>query len=79
MGEASDYSYSLLGLGDVAVPGLLACLALRCGRDPSFPLQHPHPHPPPPLPEAAPAGLPGAQVRPLKVGEGEGDPSLELR
>jgi minor histocompatibility antigen H13 len=29
MGEAADFPYSLLGLGDVAIPGLLACLALR--------------------------------------------------
>jgi len=29
VGEASAYPYSLLGLGDVALPGLLACLALR--------------------------------------------------
>lgn len=29
MGEASSFPFSLLGLGDVAVPGLLACLALR--------------------------------------------------
>ena len=28
-GEASSFPFSLLGLGDVAVPGLLACLALR--------------------------------------------------
>jgi minor histocompatibility antigen H13 len=27
--QAADFPYSLLGLGDVAVPGLLACLALR--------------------------------------------------
>ena len=27
--EASSFPFSLLGLGDVAVPGLLACLALR--------------------------------------------------
>lgn len=29
IGEASSFPFSLLGLGDVAVPGLLACLALR--------------------------------------------------
>ena len=29
VGEASDFGFSLLGLGDIAVPGLLACLALR--------------------------------------------------
>lgn len=29
VGEASSFPFSLLGLGDVAVPGLLACLALR--------------------------------------------------
>lgn len=29
IGEASDFPFSLLGLGDIAVPGLLACLALR--------------------------------------------------
>lgn len=29
VGEASFFPFSLLGLGDVAVPGLLACLALR--------------------------------------------------
>ena len=29
VGEASAFPFSLLGLGDVAVPGLLACLALR--------------------------------------------------
>jgi len=29
LGEAADFPYSLLGLGDIAVPGLLACLALR--------------------------------------------------
>ncbi len=29
VGEASNFPFSLLGLGDVAVPGLLACLALR--------------------------------------------------
>jgi minor histocompatibility antigen H13 len=28
-GEATDFPFSLLGLGDIAVPGLLACLALR--------------------------------------------------
>lgn len=28
-GEAASFPFSLLGLGDVAVPGLLACLALR--------------------------------------------------
>lgn len=28
-GEASIFPFSLLGLGDIAVPGLLACLALR--------------------------------------------------
>jgi minor histocompatibility antigen H13 len=28
-GEAADFPFSLLGLGDIAVPGLLACLALR--------------------------------------------------
>ncbi|DBA92291.1 hypothetical protein WJX79_003930 [Trebouxia sp. C0005] len=28
-GEASNFPFSLLGLGDIAVPGLLACLALR--------------------------------------------------
>ncbi|DBB05845.1 hypothetical protein WJX82_011264 [Trebouxia sp. C0006] len=28
-GEASSFPFSLLGLGDIAVPGLLACLALR--------------------------------------------------
>ena len=28
-GEAATFPFSLLGLGDVAVPGLLACLALR--------------------------------------------------
>jgi minor histocompatibility antigen H13 len=27
--DAADFPFSLLGLGDVAVPGLLACLALR--------------------------------------------------
>lgn len=27
--EAATFPYSLLGLGDIAVPGLLACLALR--------------------------------------------------
>ena len=27
--EAADFPFSLLGLGDIAVPGLLACLALR--------------------------------------------------
>ncbi len=26
---AARFPYSLLGLGDIAVPGLLACLALR--------------------------------------------------
>ncbi|GAX72854.1 hypothetical protein CEUSTIGMA_g309.t1 [Chlamydomonas eustigma] len=29
VGEAADFDFSLLGLGDIAVPGLLACLALR--------------------------------------------------
>ena len=29
MGEASFFPYSLLGLGDIAIPGLLCCLALR--------------------------------------------------
>ncbi|PSC69300.1 signal peptide peptidase [Micractinium conductrix] len=29
IGEAAQFPYSLLGLGDVAIPGLLACLALR--------------------------------------------------
>ncbi|GMH33353.1 hypothetical protein BSKO_01187 [Bryopsis sp. KO-2023] len=29
MGEGAGYPFSLLGLGDVAVPGFLACLALR--------------------------------------------------
>ncbi|KAK9808724.1 hypothetical protein WJX72_002527 [[Myrmecia] bisecta] len=29
VGEASGFPFSLLGLGDIAVPGLLACLALR--------------------------------------------------
>jgi minor histocompatibility antigen H13 len=29
VGEASSFPFSLLGLGDIAVPGLLACLALR--------------------------------------------------
>lgn len=29
IGEASAFPFSLLGLGDVAIPGLLACLALR--------------------------------------------------
>ncbi|KAL4439828.1 hypothetical protein ABPG75_002829 [Micractinium tetrahymenae] len=29
IGEAADFPFSLLGLGDVAIPGLLACLALR--------------------------------------------------
>jgi minor histocompatibility antigen H13 len=29
VGEASTFPFSLLGLGDIAVPGLLACLALR--------------------------------------------------
>ncbi|CAL5218425.1 g103 [Coccomyxa viridis] len=29
IGEASRFPFSLLGLGDIAVPGLLACLALR--------------------------------------------------
>ncbi len=29
VGEASDFQFSLLGLGDIAIPGLLACLALR--------------------------------------------------
>jgi minor histocompatibility antigen H13 len=29
VGEASSFPFSLLGLGDLAVPGLLACLALR--------------------------------------------------
>ena len=29
MGEAADFPFSLLGLGDIAIPGLLACLALR--------------------------------------------------
>ncbi|BDA44066.1 probable minor histocompatibility antigen H13 [Coccomyxa sp. Obi] len=29
LGEGSAFPFSLLGLGDVAVPGLLACLALR--------------------------------------------------
>lgn len=28
-GEGSSFPFSLLGLGDVAIPGLLACLALR--------------------------------------------------
>lgn len=28
-GEASGFPFSLLGLGDIAIPGLLACLALR--------------------------------------------------
>lgn len=28
-GEAASFPFSLLGLGDIAVPGLLACLALR--------------------------------------------------
>lgn len=26
VGEAADFQFSLLGLGDVAIPGLLACL-----------------------------------------------------
>lgn len=25
-----DFPYTILGLGDIAIPGLLACLALRC-------------------------------------------------
>lgn len=29
IGEAANFPFSLLGLGDIAVPGLLACLALR--------------------------------------------------
>eukprot|EP00877_Chromochloris_zofingiensis_P002263 jgi/Chrzof1/12037/Cz06g19010.t1 len=29
MGEAAEFPFSLLGLGDIAIPGLLACLALR--------------------------------------------------
>lgn len=29
LGEATGFPFSLLGLGDVAIPGLLACLALR--------------------------------------------------
>lgn len=29
IGEASSFPFSLLGLGDVAIPGLLACLTLR--------------------------------------------------
>lgn len=29
IGEASTFPFSLLGLGDIAIPGLLACLALR--------------------------------------------------
>eukprot|EP00884_Botryococcus_braunii_P012309 jgi/Botrbrau1/21079/Bobra.0144s0077.1 len=29
VGEAASFPFSLLGLGDIAVPGLLACLALR--------------------------------------------------
>lgn len=29
MGEASFFPFSLLGLGDIAIPGLLCCLALR--------------------------------------------------
>jgi len=29
VGEAADFQFSLLGLGDIAIPGLLACLALR--------------------------------------------------
>ncbi|KAG1653557.1 hypothetical protein FOA52_006966 [Chlamydomonas sp. UWO 241] len=29
IGEASGFQFSLLGLGDIAIPGLLACLALR--------------------------------------------------
>lgn len=29
MSEAADFPFSLLGLGDIAIPGLLACLALR--------------------------------------------------
>lgn len=29
IGEASSFPFSLLGLGDVAIPGLFACLALR--------------------------------------------------
>lgn len=29
IGEAKNFPFALLGLGDVAVPGLLACLALR--------------------------------------------------
>ncbi|EFN51135.1 hypothetical protein CHLNCDRAFT_141337 [Chlorella variabilis] len=29
IGEAADFPFSLLGLGDIAIPGLLACLALR--------------------------------------------------
>ncbi|KAI7839759.1 hypothetical protein COHA_006563 [Chlorella ohadii] len=29
IGEAANFPFSLLGLGDVAIPGLLACLALR--------------------------------------------------
>ncbi|KAF5836765.1 signal peptide peptidase-like protein [Dunaliella salina] len=29
VGEAANYPFSLLGLGDIALPGLLACLALR--------------------------------------------------
>jgi minor histocompatibility antigen H13 len=28
-GEAADFPFSLLGLGDIALPGLLAALALR--------------------------------------------------
>ena len=29
MGEASSFPFALLGLGDIAIPGLLCCLALR--------------------------------------------------
>lgn len=29
IGEAAQFPFSLLGLGDIAIPGLLACLALR--------------------------------------------------
>lgn len=32
MGEAKDFPFSLLGLGDVAIPGFLVCLALRYDR-----------------------------------------------
>lgn len=29
---AAAFPFSLLGLGDIAIPGLLACLALRWGQ-----------------------------------------------